>query len=107
MHALLFFFLMIRRPPRSTLFPYTTLFRSVLRAVEQNAFRRNQSKVGSVEEIYVRHGSNGEGKAVGETWSGHAVHVRTGVGPGKYITATIESAGPHVLYAGDPVGTSR
>src|SRR2546423_4781237 len=24
----LFFFLMIRRPPRSTLFPYTTLFRS-------------------------------------------------------------------------------
>src|ERR1039457_6612756 len=24
------FFLMIRRPPRSTLFPYTTLFRSVL-----------------------------------------------------------------------------
>src|SRR2546430_16847844 len=25
-----FFFLMIRRPPRSTLFPYTTLFRSVV-----------------------------------------------------------------------------
>src|SRR3712207_8915729 len=32
----IFFFLMIRRPPRSTLFPYTTLFRSGLgyRAVE-------------------------------------------------------------------------
>src|SRR5688572_31838732 len=29
MHFLLLFFLMIRRPPRSTLFPYTTLFRSV------------------------------------------------------------------------------
>src|SRR5256886_12096767 len=28
LHRLLFFFLMIRRPPRSTLFPYTTLFRS-------------------------------------------------------------------------------
>src|SRR3989442_9317559 len=26
--TLVFFFLMIRRPPRSTLFPYTTLFRS-------------------------------------------------------------------------------
>src|SRR3712207_8730303 len=26
---MLFFFLMIRRPPRSTLFPYTTLFRSL------------------------------------------------------------------------------
>src|SRR2546428_11922870 len=29
---LYFFFLMIRRPPRSTLFPYTTLFRSSDRA---------------------------------------------------------------------------
>src|SRR2546425_12097461 len=29
---LIFFFLMIRRPPRSTLFPYTTLFRSVFRS---------------------------------------------------------------------------
>src|SRR2546422_6385402 len=27
---LFFFFLMIRRPPRSTLFPYTTLFRSII-----------------------------------------------------------------------------
>src|SRR3712207_8498448 len=27
--SLFFFFLMIRRPPRSTLFPYTTLFRSM------------------------------------------------------------------------------
>src|SRR5256885_11218879 len=29
----LFFFLMIRRPPRSTLFPYTTLFRSRARGL--------------------------------------------------------------------------
>src|SRR3989442_9352229 len=29
----LFFFLMIRRPPRSTLFPYTTLFRSAMAAM--------------------------------------------------------------------------
>src|SRR6266496_1351085 len=29
-----FFFLMIRRPPRSTLFPYTTLFRSELAGLE-------------------------------------------------------------------------
>src|SRR5436190_24138206 len=32
----LFFFLMIRRPPRSTLFPYTTLFRSGRSAVAPN-----------------------------------------------------------------------
>src|SRR5229473_4329418 len=31
---LFFFFLMIRRPPRSTLFPYTTLFRSAARVVK-------------------------------------------------------------------------
>src|SRR5688572_32165120 len=33
MSSIIFFFLMIRRPPRSTLFPYTTLFRSVSGAV--------------------------------------------------------------------------
>src|SRR2546429_7241570 len=38
---MLFFFLMIRRPPRSTLFPYTTLFRSRMRHVvsEHNIYR--------------------------------------------------------------------
>src|SRR3712207_9027539 len=30
-----FFFLMIRRPPRSTLFPYTTLFRSTAEHLQQ------------------------------------------------------------------------
>src|SRR5260370_25339894 len=30
---------MIRRPPRSTLFPYTTLFRSIQRLAEQGLFR--------------------------------------------------------------------
>src|SRR5438034_4994235 len=34
---LFFFFLMIRPPPRSTLFPYTTLFRSVLGAEQAPA----------------------------------------------------------------------
>src|SRR3712207_9404896 len=31
--TIFFFFLMIRRPPRSTLFPYTTLFRSCIKSV--------------------------------------------------------------------------
>src|SRR5438094_2893613 len=35
---MLFFFLMIRRPPRSTLFPYTTLFRSFLRREARDDF---------------------------------------------------------------------
>src|SRR3712207_9089692 len=35
--CLFFFFLMIRRPPRSTLFPYTTLFRSLMALREAKA----------------------------------------------------------------------
>src|SRR2546430_12400931 len=37
---LFFFFLMIRRPPRSTLFPYTTLFRSLRPLVHEARPRR-------------------------------------------------------------------
>src|SRR2546429_8734636 len=39
-----FFFLMIRRPPRSTLFPYTTLFRSRTSPSEQSHRRRSGSQ---------------------------------------------------------------
>src|SRR3712207_7980455 len=34
--VLIFFFLMMRRPPRSTLFPYTTLFRSAFPDIERD-----------------------------------------------------------------------
>src|SRR6267143_3404238 len=37
---------MIRRPPRSTLFPYTTLFRSLLRAPTREKDRRDESRRG-------------------------------------------------------------
>src|SRR3712207_7818186 len=50
----IFFFLMIRRPPRSTLFPYTTLFRSrrrapagALRAPSRRGRRRRPGLFGS------------------------------------------------------------
>src|SRR2546429_2256979 len=43
-----FFFLMIRRPPRSTLFPYTTLFRSECgeRFVEEEHLRLAHDRAG-------------------------------------------------------------
>src|SRR5215216_100263 len=45
----LFFFLMIRRPPRSTLFPYTTLFRSEpVRAGGVQAHARRPGPVGAL-----------------------------------------------------------
>src|SRR2546430_9183388 len=40
---IIFFFLMIRRPPRSTLFPYTTLFRSHAASPDHVAARRGQA----------------------------------------------------------------
>src|SRR5206468_10725031 len=46
-----FFFLMIRRPPRSTLFPYTTLFRSVDGAVTV-ANRAFVSTLEDMETLY-------------------------------------------------------
>src|SRR5256884_8159837 len=49
-----FFFLMIRRPPRSTLFPYTTLFRSkekkqrTVRSPEPNGKRAQLRPIGLI-----------------------------------------------------------
>src|SRR5258708_29633945 len=46
MLLIILFFLMIRRPPRSTLFPYTTLFRSVYTPVR---YQSNGPIVGVIE----------------------------------------------------------
>src|SRR2546430_11206585 len=43
MSSLFFFFLMIRRPPRSTLFPYTTLFRSDRESSDSNHHTDNKN----------------------------------------------------------------
>src|ERR1035438_10720498 len=44
----LFFFLIIRRPPRSTLFPYTTLFRSELATDDDDHFNHGHRRVAAV-----------------------------------------------------------
>src|ERR1051325_12074225 len=57
-----FFFLMIRRPPRSTLFPYTTLFRSALGEERQRGgpagrvrpdHRRSEEHTSELQSPYV------------------------------------------------------
>src|SRR5256885_11114147 len=51
-----FFFLMIRRPPRSTLFPYTTLFRSTRsgeRIIDIAALSQAIEDAGDVEKVPV------------------------------------------------------
>src|SRR3712207_7425012 len=57
----MFFFLMIRRPPRSTLFPYTTLFRSVLEA--DLVYVREQGGVFEVETVLSVKTNTGQGTA--------------------------------------------
>src|SRR5260370_4731392 len=47
--SLFFFFLMIRRPPRSTLFPYTTLFRSAPPSSQKRLNRATVASSPSVE----------------------------------------------------------
>src|SRR4051794_41815374 len=44
----IFFFLMIRRPPRSTLFPYTTLFRSEVSPDGEEHFPVVVAKIGEL-----------------------------------------------------------
>src|SRR5205814_10035301 len=46
-----FFFLMIRRPPRSTLFPYTTLFRSHRAPGEPQGSRRRSPRRGRASTV--------------------------------------------------------
>src|SRR2546430_16070418 len=74
----MFFFLMIRRPPRSTLFPYTTLFRSALlntsvdgREAKASAFRSLRCKEG-LEDVSLCLG----------------VHASAGIADGKHHVFT-------------------
>src|SRR3712207_9269744 len=51
----LFFFLMIRRPPRSTLFPYTTLFRSrigIAQGVPRDCLQCRQLRLSNVTHFW-------------------------------------------------------
>src|SRR2546429_896245 len=50
LHIFLFFFLMIRRPPRSTLFPYTTLFRSKHEVAESQKIAGQRQMPGTAAE---------------------------------------------------------
>src|SRR3712207_7288436 len=53
-----FFFLMIRRPPRSTLFPYTTLFRSLIEDLGLSALEAIEADLnGPVAALSIRGGA--------------------------------------------------
>src|SRR3712207_8749589 len=87
------FFLMIRRPPRSTLFPYTTLFRSVvLRALGQV-----QRLVRLRAELFHGRGTAGEGDAPGLVRQ-RDEHVGTRV-PADRKSTRLNSSHANISYA--------
>src|SRR5216684_8194967 len=84
-----FFFLMIRRPPRSTLFPYTTLFRSVdPGAVAAGRGLYHRSGGGRIPPAAVRRDQqpNGEGGRRVRSRCRHRVHVEAGL---KQVTVIV------------------
>src|SRR2546430_11072072 len=60
---------MIRRPPRSTLFPYTTLFRSFHGCIESH----DNGRLKAIRTGFIRKKS--ERNAVGSNWKILAVHM--------------------------------
>src|SRR5690348_17746231 len=79
---------MIRRPPRSTLFPYTTLFRSVMLCYSTPA--------PSIVRARLRCRSQGE--VLCNTWAGQAIGGRED-GAGDRKSTRLNSSHPSISYA--------
>src|SRR2546430_4425290 len=113
MNPFFFFFLMIRRPPRSTLFPYTTLFRSVLGVEAEpdisTIARPLRSRGG---KVYVDWARNGDGQtsvapfavrplpAAPVSCRLHWEEVTARLEPGRF---SIKTAPARVEKQGDPM----
>ena len=110
-----FFFLMIRRPPRSTLFPYTTLFRSntlpasCMTCTSSRSTRSSGRERSGVSPMRLRlrsrnwtpsHNSRPQ-RSWGSSWKPGS-HNRSSLGCGVGPTAPSEQVFPLCLY--DPCG---
>src|SRR3712207_8447848 len=92
-----FFFLMIRRPPRSTLFPYTTLFRSEdgddpeLRELLTSSERRLEELEDEIRLAMVEPDPNDEKDVI--------VEVRPGTGGEDRKSTRLNSSHANISYA--------
>src|SRR3712207_7323085 len=85
---------MIRRPPRSTLFPYTTLFRSVF-GVEVPHVESEHRQVSGSGEL----GGIVQSVRVDETGPGHAQSLRRRVHLGDRKSTRLNSSHANISYA--------
>src|SRR5258707_3125296 len=90
----IFFFLMIRRPPRSTLFPYTTLFRSVKFAKDGRSIYFMEG-----EGVYAVDLGPAAGAGGGRAGGGEAGAAPAGRRPEDRESTTPESRHAHISYA--------
>src|SRR3989449_5966163 len=94
---------MIRRPPRSTLFPYTTLFRSLLHPLESPAKGLEPLVVGDhVELVPEDRLENHLGHCLGLERPAHQLYR---LGPGGAIVPEVRGAAP--LARADPGGDAH
>src|SRR6266481_2619029 len=108
-----FFFLTIRRPPRSTLFPYTTLFRSRRWRSPHSRPRREVARfrhrgagprpVSATGQETLKRQQTGEGKMAHEQGQGPSNNEAKGSdnkGPGHDDQITLEVATPNGVFRG-------
>src|SRR3712207_9417761 len=83
---LFFFFLMIRRPPRSTLFPYTTLFRSMaidsrgrLWVAEAHTYPKRAPEGQGKDRIVIFEDADGDGKSDKRTLFTEGLNLVSGI----------------------------
>src|SRR5256885_13205413 len=89
---ILFFFLMIRRPPRSTLFPYTTLFRSS----DEHVALQETSSGRTTQRAHLRSMSRGASR-VPATAATH--EDPSGIQPGDRKSTRLNSSHLVISYA--------
>src|SRR3712207_9404399 len=90
------FFLMIRRPPRSTLFPYTTLFRSI-RVVAYASLRQEEPTVELVRRVLRRLGSDEASAACSVSEIVDAAAQEFGVARSEEHTSELQSR-PYLVW---------
>src|SRR2546429_6329544 len=99
-YILVFFFLMIRRPPRSTLFPYTTLFRSEFAdKVEQLTIDRAKALFGAEHANVQAHSGTSANIANSDRKS---TRLNSSHGYISYAVFCLKNKNTHVLPKAEP-----